>query len=70
MSSSGFYTNRIRYSEMREIFLNAGFKIINEKVERWDKLPLGITKMHQDFKYFDNEDLKIKEVVVHLQKDN
>lgn len=70
MSSSGFYTNRIRYSEMREIFLNAGFKIINEKVERWDMLPLDKTKMHQDFKHFDNEDLKIKEVIIHLQKDN
>lgn len=68
VSSSGFYTNRLRYSEMINIFINAGFDIVKEQTELWDVLPLEKNKLHKDFQDYNEEDLKIKEAVVVLLK--
>jgi len=39
MSSSGFYTNRIRYNEMISRFINIGFDVQVINVDRWEILP-------------------------------
>jgi cyclopropane fatty-acyl-phospholipid synthase-like methyltransferase len=68
MASSGFYTNRLRYSEMREIFIDAGFEIVCENISSWENLPLTTNKFNKAFKDFDENDLKVKEVVICLKK--
>ena len=39
MSSSGFYTNRIRYNEMISRFINIGFDVQVINADRWEILP-------------------------------
>jgi SAM-dependent methyltransferase len=38
MASSGFYTNRLRYSEMMDIFRSTGFGVDVIDVTRWEKV--------------------------------
>lgn len=57
MANSGFYTNRIRYSQMLSIFEEAGFKIERTEVEKWDTLPLERSKLNQQFRELSEEDL-------------
>ena len=47
--TSGFYTNRLRYTEVLDRFLNAGFEIQEEILVKWDKLPLPIKKLSLEF---------------------
>ena len=68
MASSGFYTNRLRYSEMKEIFLDAGFEIVRENKSLWKNIPLPINKFNKVFRDFDENDLKVKEAVICLKK--
>ena len=57
MAKSGFYTNRIRYSEMLAIFKKAGFKVDVTIIETWDKLPIPRSKLSYDFRDLSDEDL-------------
>ena len=68
ISSSGFYTNRLRYCDMKEVFLKSGFEIIKEDLSLWNELPLRKTKFNQDFIDYDESDLLVKEAVVVLRK--
>ena len=68
ISSSGFYTNRLRYCDMKEIFIMSGFEIIEEKLSKWNDLPLNKAKFNQDFIHYDKSDLLVKEAVVVLKK--
>ncbi len=68
ISSSGFYTNRLRYCDMKEVFLKSGFEIIKEDLSSWNELPLKKTKFNQDFIDYDESDLLVKEAVVVLRK--
>lgn len=56
---SGFYTNRIRFSEMILILRNAGFEveILNER--RWSSCPIQRKSLSKDFSNVTNEDLLI-----------
>jgi hypothetical protein len=58
LSSSGFYTNRFRYSEMLAHFVAAGFRPQVVDRELWPRLPLPRHKMHGDFQRFTDEDLR------------
>lgn len=57
MAKSGFYTNRIRYSEMIAIFKKTGFKVDATIIETWDELPIPRSKLSDDFKGLSDEDL-------------
>ena len=59
MATSGFYTNRIRYSEMLELFKKAGFDVQVAKVDRWPELPLSKRKLASPFRTFPDEELTI-----------
>lgn len=50
MARSGFYTNRIGYSEMLELFRQAPFKVEVTEVTRWKALPTARRKMAQEFR--------------------
>jgi ubiquinone/menaquinone biosynthesis C-methylase UbiE len=68
ISSSGFYTNRLRYCDMKEIFLKSGFEIIKEDLSSWNELPLRKTRLNRDFINYNESDLLVKEAVVVLRK--
>lgn len=59
MAKSGFYTNRMRYSEMLDLFKQSGFNIEVTEVEFWDKLPTPRTKLSFEFKYLTDEELSV-----------
>jgi len=68
MSSSGFYTNRLRYCDMKELFLKSGFEIIKEDLSTWNELPMKKAKCNLDFINYDESDLLVKEAIVVLKK--
>jgi SAM-dependent methyltransferase len=66
MVRSGIYTNRIRYSEMLNIFKQAGFdaQVVNK--QSWDTLPTPVNKFNKEFRRLPEEELKIWEFDVVL----
>jgi hypothetical protein len=67
-TQSGFYTNRIRYSEMLRIFSDAGFLYSISKVSCWDKLPTPVDKLHISFREIPLEDLLVSGFDIVLTK--
>ncbi len=65
---SGFYTNRIRYNEMLEIFKSVGFKVKVIKKWYWDELPINKKKLTHQYKSINNGELKINCFDVILKK--
>lgn len=59
MSNSGFYTNRIRFSEMLEHFSAAGFAVEIKRVSRWDRLPTPKARMARRFRSIDDDELRV-----------
>lgn len=56
---SGFYTNRIRFGQMLELFELAGFSVEVGTVDRWDKLPIERRKLEGDFRDVPDDDLGV-----------
>lgn len=67
-ASSGFYTNRIRYPQMIQMFKDAGFKVTVLQVDKWKKLPTPQRRMGDSFKRMHSEDLLIRGFDVLLRK--
>jgi len=58
-SESGFYTNRVRYSEMLKVFESAGFKVEVTKKWHWPVLPIARKQLNRRFRSLTDEDLMI-----------
>ena len=58
-ASSGFYTNRLRFSELLSLFDDAGFACSIESVDRWKDLPTPKNKLVQAYKHLPEEELCI-----------
>jgi len=58
--SSGFYTNRIRYSDMLKVFEAAGFIVEKSEVRRWDELPTPREKLTLPFSNMPKTELCIR----------
>ncbi|MGH8453295.1 MAG: methyltransferase domain-containing protein [Nevskiales bacterium] len=56
-ASSGFYTNRIQYSRMLEIFSRCGFSVSVTDLHRWDALPIARKKLAAEFQAIPDEEL-------------
>ena len=54
-----FYTNRLRYSEMIQLFQQAGFDVEIVKIERWEGLPTPRSKLASEFQHWDDDELRI-----------
>lgn len=67
-AKSGFYTNRIRYSEMLDIFISAGFQAEICNIRKWDKLPLKRNALAKPFSRLDDKELLISGFDVLLYK--
>ena len=58
-ANSGFYTNRLRYSESLKIMEDIGFKISSVKKILWEKLPISRKKLNADFRHLSDKELRI-----------
>ena len=68
MAKSGFYTNRIRFSDMIQRFERAGFNVEILNIDRWQKLPVPKEKMSRAFSELPEEELLISGFDVTLRK--
>ena len=59
MANSGFYTNRIRFSEMLDLVRSADFEVVDVLVDRWERIPTPKKSMAHPFR-----DLPIQELLV------
>lgn len=66
VDQSGIYTNRIRYSEMLDIFRQAGFEVKTTQVNKWQSLPVPRTALDKQFQDFSDDELCISEFSVVL----
>jgi SAM-dependent methyltransferase len=60
MAKSGFYTNRIRFAEMRRLAKDAGFVTDVTETVSWQKLPTERAKMATQFRDLPEEDLLVR----------
>ncbi|MFN4282896.1 MAG: class I SAM-dependent methyltransferase [Alphaproteobacteria bacterium] len=56
---SGFYTNRLRYSEVVAAFSAAGFAVETAARREWPALPLARARLAAPFRDLSDEDLRI-----------
>jgi len=67
MSSSGFYTNRIRYSPMLDLFTQAGFSVEVVDTNKWQTLPTPLKNLHEDYRQLGEDELLIRDFTVILR---
>jgi SAM-dependent methyltransferase len=58
-ANSGFYTNRIRYSQMLEEFRSAGFTVEWSRPVMWQVLPTPRDRLARDFREMPDEELRV-----------
>ena len=66
--NSGFYTNRIQFNAMQQLFADAGFLMRDREVCRWTTLPTKREKMNKKFSVLPEDELCIATFDVVLQK--
>jgi len=67
VACSGFYTNRLRFSEMLQLFKGAGFDYEITSITRFKKITPERQKMDVSFRGFSDDDLSISGFSVVLQ---
>ncbi|MEM2129722.1 MAG: hypothetical protein QXZ70_03895 [Candidatus Bathyarchaeia archaeon] len=65
---SGFYTNRLRASQIMQILKNVGYEILYYKFYTWDKLPIKKHLLSAPFNTMPDEELLIREIDILLRK--
>lgn len=59
-ANSGFYTNRLRYNQMAQIFDDLGCKTISSATGSWDTIPLSRERLAFPFCDMSEEVLKVR----------
>jgi predicted SAM-dependent methyltransferase len=67
MARSGFYTNRLRLSEMLELFRRAGFACELLETRRWARSPIKRSQLAREFRDLSDDDLHVREFDVLLR---
>lgn len=62
MASSGFYTNRLRRSQLLAAFEHAGFDVLEEQLARWPELPTPRGTLAEPFRSLLEDDLLVYEL--------
>lgn len=57
-AKSGFYTNRIRFSEMLQLCRQGGFEVVSVRVKQWETVPTPRAKISPEFRSLSDEDLR------------
>ena len=68
VASSGFYTNRIRFCEMQQIFTQCGFQVKVIYKREWPVLPVGKKALSPSFSALPDEDLLVSGATFLLTK--
>jgi SAM-dependent methyltransferase len=68
IGSSGFYTNRLRCSQIITAFEATGFEILGSDVECWQTLPLPRHRLHSDFAQLSDDDLLVRGLTLFARK--
>jgi hypothetical protein len=66
MARSGFYTNRLRMTEIIRVFESVGFAVATLSTNRWDELPTPIAAFAQEFREWKRDELLVKDFAVTL----
>jgi ubiquinone/menaquinone biosynthesis C-methylase UbiE len=66
-ASSGFYTNRICFTHMLEMFSQAGFQATVMDAKRWPQLPTLRNKLASEFRSLSDDDLMTSQFDVVLR---
>ena len=61
-ADSGFYTNRMRASGLRDTFASAGFDVDVVRAVRWGSVPLARPKLALEFRELPEDDLLVSDV--------
>ena len=61
MAKSGFYTNRILFTEMMAIIKENGFGITVKNIKKWDKIPTQRDKLDRMYRNLPEDELKISD---------
>jgi hypothetical protein len=61
MRRSGFYTNRVRFSEMVGMFRDAGWEYEVTDVRRWERLPTPRQRLEPEFQTLTDEELAVSQ---------
>lgn len=69
-ANSGFYTNRLRSSEILESMTNAGLKILDTQKGRWSAIPIKRSSINPQFKDVSDEDLLVRTMHVLLKDES
>lgn len=62
MASSGFYTNRLRASDFRTVFTEAGLDVDVLRQSRWTRAPLERSRLAPMFQHYSDEDLAVSDM--------
>jgi len=68
-SKSGFYTNRLRVSEMIKICKDIGFNVHIRDIKKWATLPINRESLANEFKSLSDDDLLISEAHLIMYND-
>jgi hypothetical protein len=66
-ASSGFYTNRIRYSQMLDFFVQANFQVEVSSVGHWSQPPTPRNRLAKEFSSLSDDDLSVYQFDVVLR---
>jgi len=61
LAHSGFYTNRLRFSEMMRVFAAEGFSVESLVTGRFESLPLPRASLAREFRNLSHEDLMVSD---------
>ncbi len=67
-ANSGFYTNRIQFNSMINLFQRAKFSVSVINIDRWDTMPIARNKLALEFRSIDEQDLNVSSFAVLLSK--
>jgi SAM-dependent methyltransferase len=65
---SGFYTNRLRCYQLKNIFQISGFDILKIQLTKWKKIPIKRRWLFKDFKNMGEVELLTKEMYILCKK--
>lgn len=60
-ADSGFYTNRLRLSEILKVCKNAGFNVEIRNLKRWEQIPIKRSQLAEEFCSLSDDDLLVNE---------
>jgi SAM-dependent methyltransferase len=67
-AKSGFYTNRLRASQIVEAFRVVGYQLLSRQEDSWPSLPLRRHQLHPAYASFSDDDLLIRGLALIAQK--